>query len=199
MTALDLALKYEPVLLFSKDDKDREESFFPVSTAHYVAESALHEKGVGEITARTALSLSDLEATSPGRSRDLYLTYAADKVLEHDPSLRNRLANGGLALFSIEGDMSTQLVVEDEKAIAAAEEDPNLERSMDAGDFGFDSSFAFSGPGEEEPPAEVSFGLTGAMQLPEEIHGAALERYERYRDFKKHPPVYYYSTIFNRC
>ncbi len=191
MNELDLALKYEPVLRFSKDDKDREESFFPVSTAHYVAESALHEKGVGEVKARTALNLDDLASTSPSKSRDLYLAYAADQILEHDPSLRNRLANGGLALFSIEGNMAPQLVVEDEEAAAAVEDDPALERNEDA-------AFAFSSPGEEEPSGEVSFVLTNAMQLPEKVHTAAVERYEPYRDFSKFPPVYYYSTLYNR-
>jgi hypothetical protein len=45
MDVLDLILKYEPVLLFSKDDRDREENFFPMSAADYVAESALYKKG----------------------------------------------------------------------------------------------------------------------------------------------------------
>lgn len=191
MNGIDLALKYEPVLLFSKDDKGREEGFFPVSAAHYVAESSLHEKGVGVVKARTAVSLDDLSATSPGKSQDQYLTFAADKILDHDPSLRDRLAHGGLALFSIEGSMSTQLVVEDEASIAAAEEDPALELSPDA-------AFSFSGPGGEEPPAEVSFVLTDAMQLPEEIHSTALERYAPYAEFSKYPPAYYYSTLYNR-
>ena len=92
--------------------------------------------------------------------------------------------------------MSTQLVVEDEAGIAAAEEDPALERSSD--EFDMDSAFSFSGPGEEEPPADVSFVLTDAMKLPDEIHSAALERYARYAEFSKHPPVYYYSTLYNR-
>ncbi|MFN2221302.1 MAG: hypothetical protein PVH65_11880 [Chloroflexota bacterium] len=193
MNELDLALKYEPVLLFSKDDKGREENFFPVSTAHYVAEAALHEKGVGVITARTALGLDDLASTTPGKSRDYYLAYAADKILEHNPSLRNQLAHGGLALFSVEGSMSTQLVVEDEEGIAAAEEDPTLERQGDE----LDAAFAFSTPGEE-PSGEVSFAIADAMQLPEKVHTAAVERYAQYRDFSKYPPVYYYSTLYNR-
>lgn len=191
MTEIDLALRYAPVLLFSKDDREREESFFPVSTAHYVAESALHEKGVGEIKARKALSIDDLAATTPGKSRDHYLTYAADKILEHDPSFRNRLANSGLALFSIEGNMSAGLVIEDQDG-----GDVTLARSADADEL--DAAFAFSGPGADEPAADVDFGLADAMQLPEKIHGAALERYEPYRDFSKYPPVYYYSTLYNR-
>ncbi len=194
MDELELALKYEPVLLFSKDDKGREEEFFPVSTAHYVAEAALHEKGVGVITARSALSLNDLASTTPGKSRDYYLAYAADEILEHNPSLRNKLAHGGLALFSIEGSMSTQLVVEDEEGLAMAEEDPTLEREGDE----MDASFAFSTPGEEEPSGEVSFAIADAMQLPEKVHSTAVERYVPYRDFSKTPPVYYYSTIYSR-
>jgi hypothetical protein len=168
---LDLALKYAPVLLFSKDNKGREESFFPVSTAHYVAESALHKKGVGVVKARAALSLDDLAATSPKESQDLYLTFAADEILEHDPSLRNQLSHGGLALFSIEDGMSG----EEE---AAPESDPES--------------------GEEMPAADVDFGLADVMQLPDDIHGTALERYEPYRDFSKYPPVYYYSTLNSR-
>jgi hypothetical protein len=194
MNELDLALKYEPVLLFSKDAEGREESFFPVSTAHYVAECALHEKGVGVITARTALSLNDLASTTPGKSRDYYLAYAADKILEHNPSLRNQLAHGGLALFSIEGSMSTQLVVEDEQGIAAAEEDPALARQEDE----LDAAVSFSIPGEEEPSGEVSYVLAEATQLPGKVHQAALDRYEPYRNFSKFPPVYYYSTLYNR-
>jgi hypothetical protein len=196
MNGIDLALKYEPVLLFSKDDKGREENFFPMSTAHYVAESALHEKGVGVVKARSALSLADLAATSPGKSRDYFLTYAADKILEHDPSLRTQLAHGGLALFSTEDGMSTGLVVEDDEGIAAAEQNPALERGPGSGDSG--AAFSFSGPGEESPSGEVSYALTNALQLPGEVHEAARERYAPYREFSKYPPVYYYSTRYNR-
>lgn len=196
MNELDLAREYEPVLRFSKDNKGREESFFPVSTAHYVAQSALHRKGAGVIKERAALSLDDLAATSPKQSQHYYLAYAADEILEHDPSLRNRLAHGGLALFSIEGDMSPQFVAEDEEGRAAAEQDPNLERSPDTA--ALDAAIAFSGPGQEEPSAEVSFVLTDAMQLPDKVHSTALERYEPYCDFSKYPPVYYYSTLYSR-
>ncbi|HSG16890.1 MAG TPA: hypothetical protein VLE70_11295 [Anaerolineae bacterium] len=196
MNELDLVLRYAPVLLFSKDDKDREEDFFPVSTAHYVAESSLHKKGEGVLKARTALSLDDLAAMTPSQSSHYYLTFAADEILEHDPSLRNRLAHGGLAMFSIEGDMTPGVVIEDEEGVAAAEEDPALKRSPDSADL--DAGFAFSSPGEETPPADVSFVLTDAMQLPDEVHKTALERYEPYRDFSRYPPVFYYSTLNSR-
>jgi hypothetical protein len=93
--------------------------------------------------------------------------------------------------------MSPQVVVEDEADIAAAEADPGLKRSPAEADM--DSAFVFSGPGEEEiPTGDVSYVLSDAMQLPGEIHGAALERYEPYRDFSIYPPVYYYSTLYNR-
>jgi hypothetical protein len=165
---LDLARKYEPVLLFSKDNKGREESFFPMSTAHYVAESALHKKGFDEVKARGSLSLADLAATSPKESQHLYLTFAADQILEHDPSLRNQLSHGGMALFSIEEGGTPgegDLPAEDE---------------------------------EEMPAADVDFGLSDVMQLPDDIHTTAIDRYEPYRDFSKHPPVYYFSTLNSR-
>jgi hypothetical protein len=166
---LDLARKYEPVLLFSKDNKDREESFFPFSTAHYVAESALHKKGTGIVKARGAVSLADLAATSPKESQEFYLTFAADDILEHDPSLRNQLSHGGLAMFGIE------------EGGTPGEED------------------TFAEDDDELPAADVDFGLVdGAMQLPHDVHEKALERYAPYRDFSKYPPVYYYSTLKSR-
>ena len=124
MNELDLVLRYAPVLLFSKDDRDREEDFFPISTAHYVAEASLYKKGEGVVKERTMLSLDDLAAMTPSRSHDYYLTFAADEILEHD--------------------------------------------------------------------------LTDAMQLPNDVHKTALERYKQYRDFSRYPPVFYYSALNSR-
>jgi hypothetical protein len=196
MDKLSLIRKYEPVLLFSKDDQGREENFFPTSTANYVAESALHRKGEGKIKDRTALSLEDLGRFSSQDSHRLYLAYAADTVLSHDPSLQQRLDHGWLALFSVGGQVTPQLVVEDEAGVAFASADPGLERSRLVAD-DLDPALSFSAPGAESA-AELSFALTDTMQLPDEVHADALERYVPYRDFVRHPPVYYYNVVHNR-
>lgn len=198
MDLKDLILKYQPVLKFSKDGQGREENFFPISAANYVAESALHEKGKGQVKERKTVTLDDLGSMTALQSRNLYLTFAADKVLEHDPSWRDRLEHGGLELYSIDGDMTPQYVVEgeDEVGISFAMSDPTLEPMPEPDEL--DPSFSFSGPGGEPGPAEVSFGLTDAMQLPQEVHQRAIEHYEPYRDFAKHPPMYYYSSLFSR-
>jgi hypothetical protein len=198
MDLLDLVLKYEPVLKFSKDGKGREENFFPISAANYVAESALHEKGKGQLKERKTVTLDHLGSMTAPQSRKLYLTFAADKVLAHDPSLRERLQHGGLELFSVDGDMTPQLVVEgqDETSMSFAMSDPSMEAMADPAEL--DPSFSFSGPGNDLGPAGVSFGLTDAMQLPNEVHKTAIEHYEPYLDFAIHPPIYYYSSLFNR-
>lgn len=194
MDILDLILKYEPVLLFSKDDKGREENFFPISAANYVAASALHRKGVGAIKERETVTLDDLAELSPSQSRDLYITFAADEILKHDPSFLERLRHGGLELYSIDGEMTPQLVVNDAAGMSFAVDDPALEPTSDLDEF--DPMLSFSGPGPE--PAEVSFVVTDALQLPEAVHTIAMERYEPFRDFANHPPIYYYSAQFNR-
>lgn len=204
MDELSLIRRYEPVLLFSKDGADREENFFPMSVANYLAESALHQREEGLEVERGELTLDHLGKLTPPQSRNLYLSIAADEILSHDPSMRQRLAHGGLALFSIDGDMTPQLVVEEGTDTSFAIDDPGLEQVQD--DSELDPSFSFSGPGdpgaapggEAESPAEVSFALTDAMQLPDKVHALSLERYEPYRDFQKHPPVYYYHALYNR-
>ena len=199
MELLDLVLKYEPTLLFSKDDQGREENFFPISAASYVAESALHQKGLGEIKARTTVTAADLAALSPPQSQQLYLTFAADEVLKHDPSFAERLRHGGLELFSVDGELTPQLVVQDSAGMAFAAGDPSLQPSSEGDEL--DPMISFSGPGSSGPgsePAEVSFVLTDALQLPQQVHQAAMERYEPYRDLVVNPPTYYYSYLYNR-
>ena len=196
MDVLDLILKYEPVLLFSKDDRDREENFFPMSAADYVAESALYKKGIGQLKERATVTVEELAALPPPDSRELYLTFAADEVLEHNPSWLERLRHGGLELYSIDGNMTPQLLVNDEAGMAFAAGEPSLQPIMDTSDL--DPTVSFSGPGARPEPAEVSFVLTDALQLPQQVHAAALERYDPYRDFADHPPVYYYSAGYNR-
>ena len=70
----DLILKYQPVLKFSKDGKGREENYFPIPAVNHVAESALHEKGKGQLKERKTVTLDDLGGMSAAQSRNFYLT-----------------------------------------------------------------------------------------------------------------------------
>jgi hypothetical protein len=47
MSKLRLARKYEPVLLFSKDNQGKEENFSPMSVEHYVPQCRRYCKGKG--------------------------------------------------------------------------------------------------------------------------------------------------------
>lgn len=200
MNILDLARKHEPVLLFSKDDKGREENFFPMSAAKYVAESALFRKGQGVAIPRGSVRLNDLAQLGPLQSRDYYLSFAADEILSQNPSLRDRLAHGGLAMFNLEGEMQPQLVVEGDAGLSFALADPGLQPVADESDDLDPAAFSFDMEGEEDLDAAVgeSFLISDAMQLPEEVHTQALARYQPYLDFGQHPPMYYYSSLFNR-
>jgi hypothetical protein len=202
MNIRDLARKYEPVLLFSEDDQGRDENFFPMSAADYVAESALFRRGDGLVIPRGSLRPDDLAGLGPLKSRDHYLTFAADDVLSQNPGLRDRLVHGGLALFSVEGEVQPQLLVEDSAGLSFALSDPGLERveagtgpdDLDPATFAFDTGL----DDDLDAAAGESFLITDAMQLPGEVHGRALARYQPYTDFAQHPPVYYYSSLLNR-
>ncbi len=172
MSKHELIRKYEPVLLFSKDDDGNEENFLPVSTANYVAESSLQRSGEGTVRERKKVTLDYLGQLTSQESRQLYLSFAADEVLRHDPSFRERLSHDGMAMFGIE-------------SFEEDEETPEIEGELE------DDLLL-------DPAADVSYGLREAMHLPPEVHSLSLERYEPYRDYKKYPPLYYYNVIYNR-
>jgi len=211
MSKLQLARKYEPVLLFSKDGQGREENFLPMSVEHYVLQCRLHRKGEGPVDVPGWLSLETLGQMNPRQSREYYLAYVADEVLSQSPSLAERLRNGGMALYSIEGQVEPHLLVEPSSAVAFAIQDPTLKR-VDVAPGAGPAGVAFTlpgegaqgarsetGPGEEwETVAEVDFLITDSQQLPVAIRDKAVERYEPYRDFATYPPVYYYRVMHNR-
>ena len=212
MDIVELVRRYEPVLRFSRDGKDREENFFPMAATDYVAEAALFRRGQGPLKERGQLTAADLAALNPLEARELYLTFAADEVLSQNPSLANRLAHGGLALFGVAGEVQPQLVVEDEAGAAFALADPGLERvepgveargelddldDLEMGDLAFSQSDELDSL-EGTIGAEESFLISDAMQLPGQIRTKALARYAPYRDFAARPPIYHYRTVFSR-
>lgn len=157
MNVFELVRKYEPVLKFSKDGLGREENFFPMSTADYVAQAALHKMEMGPVLDRTEVSLDYLGGLTVPESRSLYLTFGADETLRHNPSLFEQLQDDGLALYDIQGDAVDPL-----------------------------------------DPGAVNYGLADITKLPDEVHATALKHYQPLRDFGQHPPMYYYSSIYNR-
>lgn len=179
MSKLDLIRKYEPLLLFSKDDDGREENFFPFSVADYVQESTLHRRGQGVLKERAKLTLDYLGALNSAESRELYMSFGADEIISHDPSLRQQMALGGLAMYGIEG----------EGTPAAADQADNVAE---------DAAPGTALEAEDLLSGDLSYGLADAMQLPHEVHDITLERYAPYRDLQQHPPVYYYNVVYNR-
>jgi hypothetical protein len=190
MELRDLVRTYEPVLRFSCDGEGKEENFFPMAVEHYVSASRLCRRGQGTLPEKP--QLETLEAMSPLASRDFYLAYAAAELLSHDPTFSERLRHGGLALFSIDGDITPHLVVDSSEAFSFAMQDAGLE-----GEGPVDpASLSFSGPGGEVPTA--SFRIRDVPRLPATIRDEALQRYAQHRDFDAHPPVYYYHVTANR-
>jgi len=201
MSKLRLARKYEPVLLFSQDGQGREENFFPMSVEHYVLQCRLYHKGKGPVDVPGWLSLETLGGMNPRQSRGYYLAYAADEALSQSPSLTEQLDNGGLALYSVTGQVEPHLLVEPGPAVSFAAHDPTLKRVDVTGPGGV--TFAPPGEGarsgkEWETVAEVDFLITDSQQLPVAIRDKAVERYEPYHDFAAYPPVYYYHVMHNR-
>ena len=201
MNKLRLVRKYEPVLLFSKDGQGREENFFPMSVEHYVLQCRLHRKGKGPVDVPGWLSLEVLGRMNPRQSKEYYLAYVADEVLSQSPSLIKQLHNGGLALYSVAGQVEPHLLVETGPDVAFAAYDPALKR-VDVAPSTKVSNLAFAPPGEktrsETGPGEVDFLITDSQQLPAAIRNKAIDRYEPYRDFAAHQPVYYYHVMHNR-
>jgi hypothetical protein len=142
---------------------------------------------------------------TPRQSREYYLAYAADEQLSHSPSLRDRLRNGGLALYSVGGQVEPHLIVEPGAAVTFAAQDPGLERIDTTLDMAPDmgpGGFTFATPGTEvrgeELVGAVDYAITDLQQLPTGIRDKAVEYYEAYRDFAVHPPLYYYRVLHNR-
>jgi len=200
MSRLQLARRYEPVLVFSKDGQDREENFFPMAVEHYVSRCRLHRRGEGPVEVPEGLSLETLGRMPSRQSKEYYLTYVADELVSHSPSLMERLRNGGLALYSVGGEIEPHLLVEPGPAVASAAQDPALERrAVESAPPSEDVVFAL--PGGEMPEAtaaEVDFLITDSQQLPASVRDKAVEHYEPYRDLAAYPPVYYYHVMHNR-
>jgi hypothetical protein len=135
----------------------------------------------------------------PRESREYYLAYAADEVLEHDPPMRERLRNGGLALYGVEGRVEPHLLVEPGRAVAF-NADPGLKRVKGtAGTRPGGVAFAPPGGGPPGgPTTETDYLILDSQHLPEAIRDKALERYAPYRDFSAYPPLYYYHVMHNR-
>jgi hypothetical protein len=212
MSKLWLARKYEPVLLFSKDGQGREENFFPLPVENYVLQCRLYHKGEGPVDVPGWLSLEALGHMNPRQSREYYLAYVADEVLSESPPLMERLQNGGLALYSVQGQVEPHLLVEPNLAVAFAAHDPALKRvnATGPGDVAFappgggarsEGARSETGPSQGwagEPIPEVDFLISDSQQLPVAIRDKAVDRYEPYRDFAAYPPVYYYHVMHNR-
>jgi hypothetical protein len=198
MSKLWLVRKYEPVLLFSRDGQGWEENFFPMSVEHYVLHCRLYRKGHGPVDVPGWLSLDALGRIDPRQSREYYLSYVADEVLSRSPSLMEHIHDGGLALYSVDGQVEPHLLVKPGPAVTFAAQDSALEQ-VDAPET---KDVAFASPGADAPAvgatAEVDFLITDSQQLPAAIRDRAVHCYEPYRDFAAHPPVYYYHTIYNR-
>jgi len=197
---LRLARKYEPVLLFSKDDQDREENFFPMPVEHYVSECRLYRKGEGPVEVSGGVNLETLGRMTARQSQEHYLAYVANEVLSQSPALMERLRNGGLALYGVEGRVEPHLLVEPSLAVAF-DADLGLRR-VDKTPGAGPGGMAFAPPGGGPPPgetvAETDFLITDSQHLPAAIRDKAVERYEPYRDFAVYPPVYYYHVMHNR-
>jgi len=201
MGKLQLVRRYEPVLLFSRDGQDREENFFPMAVEHYVSQCRLYRRGEGRVEVPGGLNLKALGDMNPRQSRECYLAYVADEVLDRSPTLAERLRNGGLALYGVEGRIEPHLLMEPGPAVTFAVQDPALERveaAPGAGPGGVPFAPSEGEQSWEEGIAEVDFLITDSQQLPVAVRDKAVERYAPYRDFATYPPVYYYHVLYNR-
>ena len=77
-----LARTYEPVLLFSRDGRGIDESFFPMDAAHFVAGSRLYREGAGLVAPAGRLTLDRLASVPAGESADHFLAFGLDDAFE---------------------------------------------------------------------------------------------------------------------
>lgn len=194
MNKLELVRTYEPVLHFSRDSQSHEENFFPLAVEHYVSASHLCRRGEGVVA--KGPELATLGTMAPLASREYYLAYAAGELLTHAPSFQERLRHGGLALFTVEGEVIPHLIVTSNESFSFAVEDAGLKAQELAAGAGDPGAISFSGGGQEA--AAASFRITDLPRLPTTIRDVALERYAPYLDFGAYPPVYYYHVTPNR-
>ena len=192
MNVHDLVRAYEPVLRFSRNARGENENFFPVAVDHYISASHLCRRGEGVLSDKP--QLETLGAMAPLASRDYYLAYAAADILSHAPTLQERLRHGGLALFSIDGDVQARLLVDSNEGFAFAAQDPGLQPASTASSDPAAISFGEPGAGG----AATAFAIMDVPRLPAIIRDEALQRYAPHRDLAAHPPVYYYHVTPNR-
>jgi len=94
---LDLVLKYQPVLRFSKDGQDSPENFFPLAASHYVQSCGLRRQYVGWEQPPGSARLRHLSRVSS--PEECYLTFAAGDV--EDGEIILKLLDRGLELSSM--------------------------------------------------------------------------------------------------
>ena len=102
MNKLELVRKYEPVLLFSKNDEGLDEQFFPCAVDHFIAESRLYHRGKEKpVQLPGGLNLDTIADIPTKESIHYYLSYTADKLVKQFPSTWEWLQYDGLARFGI--------------------------------------------------------------------------------------------------
>ena len=195
MSTHQLARKFEPILVFSRDDQGRDENFYPMAVEHYVTQCRLYRPGMREVQPPGGVSLSQLGSIDPRESKEHYLSYVAGDVLPYSDTWRERLENGWLTLYGVGGAVEPHLLVEPGPAVAfGILDDPGL-RLVEAPDLDA-GELAFTGPGGQV--AGIDYLITDSQHLPVSLRDKALERYAPQRDFSAYPPVYYYRVMHNR-
>ena len=170
MNKLELVRKYEPVLLFSKNDDGVDEKFFPCAVDHFIAESRLYHRGKKKpIELPGGLNLDTIADIPTSESIHYYLSYTADRLVKQSPSTWEWLQYDGLARFSVSSSDEEDDEFSDEELLE-----------------GGDDSFGLVDK------------VTQTQQLPPEVTDMAIAQYQPYTDFNKYPPVYYYRLMCNR-
>ena len=92
-----LARSYEPVLLFSRDGRGIDESFFPMDAAQFVADSRLYAEGTALVRPAGELTLDVLAALPKSESAGHFLIYALDDAYEFRGETEGWLRRSGEA------------------------------------------------------------------------------------------------------
>lgn len=188
---VSLVRQYEPVLLFSKDGDQVDENFFPASAEHFVPHCRLYRKGAVPITPHSGLTPAYLGKMSPTESKECYLAYVADHVLDASTKL---LQNGGVALLTLDQTTEAFWLTEPVRAAETMDLVPALHPVEPSAGVAFEAA----APDALAPEGQALYAITGIQHLSEKIRDKALARYAPYRDFVTYPPVYYYRVMRSR-
>lgn len=160
-----LVRTYEPVLLFSRDGKGLDESFFPMDAEQFVLDARLYDEDSSLLLGDGELSFDVLDGTTAKESEGSFLVYGLDYAFEFLGD-----GKGWVRRLGMEGSTSGSGALE----LPEAPVDESVSRAAGS---------------------QARSEFADSRRLPHAVRDRVLANYSRCRDLNENPPPYYYRVM----